>query len=173
MKTKNNYTVVSEYGTFTRSTNNTYAYVVISCGKPEDHIRAQHATQLASDTKHANYNTEGAQVAAATGFAASGRDEYSPWVSVASEGQNPNTRCFGHKVEDIRKWADDYTAKVAAAPEQLATALQVGADLVANKKGTALAWSSRLDLALREAAKWSKFGYLTYVIEVVTGKVVA
>lgn len=167
----NKHSANTEYGNFSRtSQNRVYTHVTIICGQNEDVIRANHNKAVAyHKTMVAKYTTAVA-VATSTGFAGLLRDEKT-WVPMQQAGF-VNHIC-GHSVADIQKWLDGASAIVANADASLATQLAANADVITKKSGGQVGWSSRLDLAVKNAAKYRAMGYFTYVVDIATGKVVA
>jgi hypothetical protein len=174
MANKNKYSVTSEYGTFTRSTNRKYSHMVATCGRSEDVIRARFAAELKNDLRMVVRYTEGAKVAAATGFAGTYAQDDDRWVSVAHKGFEGNqARICGHTLADITEWAAHSQQQVETSAARLEKALADNAATIANKQGSDVGWASRLDLAVSNANKYRKLGYTAYVVEIATGNVVA
>lgn len=173
MANKNKYSVTTEFGTFTRSTNRTYSHMVAICGRSEDVIRARFAEELKYNRKLAARYAVGVQVAQATGFAGTLAQDDDRWVSVACKGFENQGRVCGHTAADIAEWLASAQQSIETSDARLEKALADNAAAIANKVGGDVGWASRLDLAISNANKYRKMGYTAYVIEVATGKEVA
>lgn len=118
-------TVVTEWGTFTRSTHHKYTHLVVTLGSDEAYLIARSESAAKHDRK------------LAADYAAKSVD-------------NRFTDAWR---ADYQRWSVQYSVEAAGAPERLAERLQSNRETVAQKRGDAYGWSGSLRNAQKMAQR--------------------
>ncbi len=147
---KTTYRVETPHGTITRTTNRTYAYVVVARAYRKDLILAQHQFTIVQLPKDRAYIL--------------GK------LAEIEAGQVDGYTTAGQRREQLAQ----VDAQIAGTDDALAADLaKSDAALTAPFDGKSGAWSSRLDLARKEAARLADHYRDVRIFDVATGAEVA
>lgn len=151
MASKQQLTVTTQFGTFTRSTARKYQFLVISCGEGEAGIRTYYAKQLADAKK--------------------GAARYAKAAEFATANPGRPFEGFTFPAADWQQWANNCEQAAAENEGKMFAALAANAARITGQKYIVQGWSGSLQLARMVANKALKNNYLNVrIIEVATGQ---
>ena len=156
------HTVKTQFGTFTRSSQNRrYSFLIVACGEPEARIKAN----FADEKKRAEKELAG----------------YIPMRARAAAGETSYDEVVygGHiakrtiwPVEQWDKWIADLQERIATSADRLDAALIENVRIVSQKRGHVIGWSASAKNAYKTAQTAAKWHATVTVVPVMENEVV-